>query len=828
MRVPVSWLREFVDIADASTSELDAALVRQGLEVEAIHDAGLRGPLVVGAVRAIEELTEFRKPIRHCQVDVGEAEPRSIVCGATNFQVGDLVTVALPGAMLPGGFAISARKTYGRVSDGMICSARELGLGDDPGGILVLDPGTAAPGADAVALLGLDETVIELAITPDMAHCLSLRGVAREVSHALAATYRDPAALVASAATSEPPYPVQVADPRGCDRFAGRAIRGIDPQRETPQWMKSRLTHAGMRPISLVVDITNYVMLELGQPMHAFDLAKLSGPIVVRRGQRGEQVTTLDGVTRAIDPDDLLITDDTGPIGLAAVMGGATTEISAATTDVLIECAHWDPVSVARTARRHKLPSEAAKRFERGVDSALGPVAAERAVQLLSTLAGGVIDDRVLDLDARQPTSSIDLDVALPGRIAGVDYAADTVRQRLIEIGCVVADGGRHAGGTLSVTPPSWRVDLTDPYDLVEEVIRLEGYDAIPSLLPATPESPGLSPRQRRDRAVAISLAEAGFTEVLCYPFVAPSVHDHCGLAPEDPRRAAYQLANPLSDAEPELRTSLLPGLLAALRRNVSRGQRDVALFEIGRVFPMAATAPPAPRLGVDRRPSDAELAALFAAVPDQPMHLGVVLTGAMQLAGWWGAGQPADWSDAIAAVRLIAERAGAELTVTAAEYAPWHPGRCARFTVDGGPDGPHIVGHAGELHPRVCAALGLPPRTCAAELDLATLPVPAVTAAPRLSAFPSALQDVALVVDATTPAVAVEQALVTGAGELLEDLRLFDVFTGAQIGQGRKSLAYALTFRAADRTLTAEEVTVARDAAIAEAARQVGAELRR
>jgi phenylalanyl-tRNA synthetase beta chain len=823
MRVPVSWLREYVELADASIEEIDAALVRMGLEVEAVHRLGedVSGPIVVGEVREITELTEFKKPIRHCLVDVGEAELASIVCGATNFAVGDWVVVVRPGAALPGGFKIGARQTYGHLSEGMICSLRELGLGDDHAGILVLprtglSEGTA-PGSDAIALLELVDTVFELAITPDRGYCLSVRGIARELSHGLGTAFRDPGAVLAPTRTAKPPYPIEVVDTAGCDRFVARAVTGIDPSAPTPLWMKRRLLLAGVRSISLTVDITNYLMLELGQPMHAFDRARLSGPIVVRRGEAGERVRTLDGADRKVDPEDLLITDGTGPIGLAAVMGGATTEVSPATTDVLIEAAHWDPVSIARTARRHKLPSEASKRFERGVDPEMAPVAAERAVQLLTELGGGTADERVLDLDYRQPVAPIRLDVELPSRVVGVTYPREAVELALSDIGCSVE------GGTmLNVTPPSWRPDLTDPYDLVEEVVRISGYDAVPPVLPQTPASSGLTADQRRRRSVARTLAEAGYVEVLCYPFVSPSVHDAFGLEPDDPRRVACRIANPISDEEPELRTSLLPGLLKTLIRNAGRGQRDLALFEIGVVFHPDPHAGPAPRLGVDRRPTDEELAALYAAVPAQPRHVAVVLSGERDPSGWWGDGRGANWADAVEAARIVAGAAGVELQVRQGQNPPWHPGRCAELVV-----GDQIVGYAGELHPGVLAALDLPARTCAMELDLDALPAARVPVGPELSSFPPALIDVALVVPAETPAATVGTALEAGAGELLESLRLFDVFTGPQLGEGRKSLAYKLTFRAPDRTLTAEEAVTARDAAVAEAARRTGAVLR-
>lgn len=819
MRVPVSWLREYV-AAPADPAVLEPALVRIGLEVESIVDlrASVTGPLVVGRVVSFSDVTGVQKPIRYCQVDVGSPDgPRGIICGATNFSAGDLVVVALPGAVLAGGFSIAARKTYGHVSDGMVCSARELRLGDDHTGILVLSSGS--PGEDARPLVGLDDIVVELAVTPDRGYCLSIRGVARELSHSLGLPFRDPAARDAPGATADPAYPVSVKDPTGCDRFAARLVRGVDPTAESPQWMRSRLAHAGMRPISLAVDITNYLMLELGQPMHAFDAAALSGPLVVRRAKAGERLATIDGVERVLDPEDMVICDDRGPISLAAVMGGTATEVSSSTVDVLFEAAHWDPVMVARTARRHKLFSEAAKRWERGVDPTLPLPALERAVTLLTELGGGSVDPRILDISSVAPREPVRLPADLPARVAGVPYPPDRVVALLAEIGCVVATDGDE----LVATPPSWRPDLTDPADFVEEVVRLDGYDAVPSVLPVAPPGNGLTATQRRRRTVGRALAEAGYVEVLSYPFIGAADLDALGLPADDPRRNVVRLANPLSEEEPALRTTLLPPLLATLRRNQGRGLRDVSLYEIGLVFrPRAGTGSGPPRMGVAHRPSDVELAKAETYLPAQPWHVAIVSSGDAEPAGWWGAGRPAGWADAIEAARLTVASAGARAEVRQAAYAPWHPGRCAEIVVDGA-----VVGHAGELHPAVCAALDLPKRTCAAELVLDALPLPSVVPAARFSTFPPALIDVALIVDAETPAATVEGALVAGAGELLESVRLFDVYSSAQLGEGRKSLAYKLTFRAADRTLTVEEAVAARDAAVAEAARRVGAVLR-
>ncbi|MGY1683192.1 phenylalanine--tRNA ligase subunit beta [Geodermatophilus sp. SYSU D01176] len=818
MRVPIGWLAEHVDVpAGTPVEDLDTAFVRLGLEVEEVHrPAEVTGPLVVGRVLEIEELTGFKKPIRWCQVDVGEAEPRGIVCGATNFAVGDAVVVALPGAVLPGGFAIAARTTYDRVSDGMICSVRELGVGEDHAGILVLGDDAPAPGTPAGPVVGLDDVVIELAITPDRGYCLSMRGLAREMGTGLGVPWRDPGALDPPPWSGEPAWSVAVEDADRCDRFSMIALEGLDPTAPTPWWMRRRLAQSGVRSISLAVDVTNYVMLELGQPMHAFDRDRVRGPIVVRRAREGERLTTLDGADRALSSDDLLITDDSGPIGLAAVMGGASTEIGDGTSNVLLEAAHWEPTGVARTARRHRLPSEAAKRFERGVDPEMTVAALTRAVALLAEYGGARVVGSPVDVDTRGPRPTIALDPARPGRVAGVPYPPARVTALLTAVGCTV-DGD----DPLTVTPPSWRPDLTDPADLVEEVVRLAGYDDVPSVLPTAPPGRGLTERQRRRRAVGRALAEFGYVEAPSFPFVGTAALDALGLDADDPRRQVVLVRNPLSEEEPALRTTLLPGLLAALARNLSRGIRDVALFEHGAVFPGGERAP-APLPGVDRRPDDETLAALLGAVPEQPWHVAVALAGHREPRGWWGQGRPAVWADAVQAAHRVAEAAGVRLTVRAGDRAPWHPGRCAELLVGG-----RVVGHAGELHPRVCAALDLPARTAVMELDADALPPAPVATGPHLSSFPPVFVDLAFVLDEGVPAAAVEESIREAAGELLETVRLFDVYTGPQVGEGRRSLAYSLTLRAPDRTLSGEEAAEVRQRVVAfvEQARQ--AELR-
>ena len=851
MRAPVSWIRDYVDLpADCSVEDLAARLTALGLKLEALHGAQVTGPVVVGRVQALlREEQKNGKTINWCRVDVGPEHndpdfsdekvgtgpARGIVCGAHNFVAGDLVVASLPGAVLPGGFAIAARKTYGHVSDGMICSARELGLGDDaalpsgaqaaPTGIIVLPPDSARPGEDALKILGLDDTVIEFEINPDRAYALSLRGVAREAALAYGVPFRDPAARTfptAAEASLRPEdvtdgaYPVRIDDLERCPVFVTRVVTGFDPTAPTPEFIATRVKAAGMRSVSLAVDVTNYVMLELGQPNHAYDRAKVAGPIVVRRAKAGERLTTLDGVERVLDEDDLLITDDSGAIGLAGVMGGENTEISETTTEIVIEAAHFEPSGIFRSQRRHKLPSEASKRFERGVDPLLPPVAAARVAELLARYGGGTIEPGATQAGTFPRPGSITIPADLPARITGMPIDAATTVANLEAVGCRVTS----SGDMLTAQVPTWRRDLADPYDLVEEVARIVGYENVPSVLPPAPAGGGLTRAQRLRRRVGFALAGAGLVEVKTYPFVGPSDFDKLGLPADDALRRTVDIANPLSAERPSLTTTLLPGLLDTAARNIGRGRNEVAIFEIDSVFLPTPDAAKAPILGIERRPTDDELATLFAAIPHQPRVLAGVLAGEIEASGWWGAGRAADWADAIAVVREVARVLGLTIAVEADDHAPWHPGRCARLSVDG-----TAVGHAGELHPRVVRNYGLPARAVAFAVDLdALLAAASVPAAPEFSNQPLAKEDVALVVDAGVTAESVAAALRAGAGELLESVRLFDVYVGPQIGEGKKSLAYALRFRSPDRTLTEAETSAARDAAVTAAAEATGA----
>jgi phenylalanyl-tRNA synthetase beta chain len=824
MKAPLSWIRAYVDLPDdVSPADLAHRLTALGLKLEALESPGsdLAGPVVVGRVLSMEpEPQKNGKTINWCQVDCGpEHGEHGVVCGAHNFSPGDLVVVSLPGATLPGGFEIASRKTYGHVSDGMICSTKELGTGEDHGGILVLDPridGDLAPGDEVVDLLGLRDDVIEFEINPDRAYALSLRGIAREAAIAYDVPFHDPAERDVPT-PNDGGYPVRVEAPDACPVFATRTVTGFDPAAPTPRHIARRIQLAGMRPISLGVDVTNYVMLELGQPVHGYDGDKLAGPIVVRRATEGEKITTLDDVRRSLSAEDLLITDDSGPIGIAGVMGGQTTELSETSSTVVIEAAHFEPTTIFRSARRHKLPSEASKRFERGVDPLLPAFAADRVARLLVEHGGGTVTDGVTYVGTPPQPQPITAPADLPARITGMAIDADTTVAHLRTVGCTVTTDG----ATLTALPPTWRPDVTDPYDLVEEVARIVGYTQVPSVLPSAPSGRGLTRSQKLRRRVGFALAGAGLVEVKNWPFVGPADFDRLGLPDDDVRRDTIRMANPLSEQKPVLTTTLLPGLLDTAARNVGRGLSSVAIYETAPVFVPTPERLKAPILGVDWRPDDADLAKLMAAVPRQPLTLAVVLAGDRDGSGWWGTGRPVSWADAVQVVREVARVLRVEVEVVQATRAPWHPGRCAELRVDG-----VELGHAGELHPAVCAAYGLPARTSAVEVDLGFLidRAPLAVEPEPFSTYPVAKEDVAFELDAAVPAEAVVRVIREAAGELLESVRVFDLYTGAPIPAGRKSLAFALRFRAPDRTLTEAETAQARDAAVARVVAELGA----
>lgn len=816
MRAPLSWIKEFVEIPATVTAEqISDGLIRVGFEVEEIitQGADLTGPLKFGKVLSIEEITEFKKPIRYVGLDCGEGETRYVICGATNFAVGDIVCVAIPGAVLPGNFAISARETYGKTSNGMICSGRELGISEDHAGIMTFAEGSVEIGGDAIAALEINDVIFDIAVNPDRGYALSIRGVAREVAASLGLSFTDPVDALRNTSFENTGKGVtaKIVDQDAASVFYLRTLSNFDQSAQTPVWMRRRIEKMGMRSISLVVDVTNYVMLELGQPLHAFDADKITGGLSIKRAGSVQKFTTLDGQERTLDPDDLMVCDDAKPLALAGTMGGLESEITETTSRIAVEAVRFNPVAVAKNSRRHKLSSEASRRLERSVDPSLAKFSSARFVQLLTSLSTAQHVETVVD-GAPRYAPIVKVDPAYVASVLGIEITPAEIAQHLRSVGCDVNES------TFEVDPPSWRSDLLQPADFVEEVARMVGYDKIPSILPPRPLHASLTPTQKRRRAIAAMLASRGFAEVQTFPFTNQETIDAMGFVGE--RAATYRIANPMSEEFPLMRVHLVPGLIEVAQRNISRGAKDFAIFEMGSIFRSAQKLVPAisPELG--KRPDQSVIDAITASVPPQAYHVAGLLVGKTENSDWQGPARSYTWRDAIAYAQDILQLCNLNWEIKRSDFAPWHPGRCAELIVDG-----KAVAHAGELHPRIVAAYGLPERSVAFAVGLSALPDTKLVRPFTVGTMPAALQDVALIVDESVAAGDVQDALRAGAGNLLESITLFDRYD--KIGDGKISLAFSLVFRAHDRTLTGAEITEAREAAVAEAEKRTGAVLR-
>ena len=807
MRVPLSWLFEYVD-PGLDPEALADLLTVGGLAVEAIHQptAGTRGVVIAEVLDAAH--IEGSDKLHLVHVTDG-ATTHEIVCGASNYRPGDKVAAALPGAVLTATFEIGAKKLFGHTSNGMLASARELGVGDDHGGIWILDE-DAPVGGDLTQWLGLDDTVLELEITPDRGYALSIIGIARDIAALTGAELRLPD-VGGDAAGGEVGVPVEIADPVLCPRFDARRIEGVSVRR-SPAWVQRRLTAAGMRPVSSIVDATNLSMLETGHPAHAYDLNLLAGPrIEVRRARAGEAFPTLDGVERTCHADDLVIADADGPVGFAGAMGGERTEVNDATTTVLLEVASFDPASVLRTARRHQLLSDASKRFEKTVPAATVPFGAARCAQLITQLAGGHVVGRDDHGGEPPPAESIRLRPARARSLLGIEVAGEEQAALLERIDCTVAGEGEQ----LAVTPPAWRPDLRIEEDLYEEIARVYGYDRIPQSVPSSGQVGGRGPRDEAVRAVRRSLAGAGWAEALLLPFFSVTDVDALHLSGGDRRSSVITLVNPLSKEESALRTTLLPGLLRALRRNVNRQVADVALFEVGRGFLPPTDDDP----GAPGGPGGVTL-------PAEPLLLGFAATGMFEQPRHDEPGRVVDVYDVLGAVEVVRLVLGLPpLDVEAADDAPYHPGRAARLLLDGA-----VIGVVGELHPRVVATFDVPARTLAGEVRLDLLTAQGLRAAEPVqpSPLPGARFDVAVIVAEDVPAATVERVVRAAAGQTLSSCRLFDVFTGSQVGDGFKSLAYALRLDDSERQLTDADVTAAIERIAVAVAAELDGRLRR
>ena len=816
MRAPLSWIKEFVDIPSSVTAEqISDGLIRVGFEVEEIikQGADLTGPLKFAKVLSIEEITEFKKPIRYVGLDCGEGQTRYVICGATNFAVGDLVVAALPGAVLPGDFKIGARETYGKTSNGMICSGRELGISDDHAGIMVFAESEVTIGADAIEALQINDVIFDVAVNPDRGYALSIRGIAREVAGSLGLKFTDPVEALRTLKFAETGKGVsaKIADKSTASVFYLRTLSNFDPKATTPIWMRRRIEKMGMRSISLVVDVTNYVMLELGQPLHAFDKSKIKGGLTVKRSGKVQKFVTLDGQERTLNADDLMVCDDDQPLALAGTMGGLSSEITETTTDIALEAVHFCPVCIAKNSRRHKLSSEASRRLERSVDPSLAEFASARFVQLLTAHSSAQHVATVVD---GEPIYAplVTIDPTYVSKTLGFEIPVKQVAEVLRVIGCDVDEK------SFTVDPPSWRADLLTAADFTEEVARMIGYDKIPSVLPPRPLHATLTPMQKRRRAVATMLASRGLAEVQTFPFTNQVTIDSMGFVGE--RASTYKVANPMSEEFPLMRVHLVPGLIEVAQRNISRGAKDFAIFEMGSIFRSSQKLVPAVSPDLSKRPGQKIIDEIFASVPPQGYHVAGLLVGKTENENWQRKARAYNWQDAIAYAQDILALCNLEWTVARSDLAPWHPGRCAELIVNG-----KAVAHAGELHPRIIAAHGLPERSVAFAVALSALPDSTLVRPTTVGTMPAALQDVALIVESTVSAADIEGALREGAGELLESITLFDRYD--KIGDGKISLAFTLVFRAQDRTLTGEEVSAMREAATAVAAAKFGAVVR-
>ena len=816
MRAPLSWIKDFVDLPSSLTADdISKGLVRVGFEVEdVIHQgAEVKGPLVFGEVLSIEEITEFKKPIRYVELDCGEKQTRFVICGATNFVVGDMVLVALPGSVLPGNFEIAARETYGKTSNGMICSAKELDLSDDHAGIMVFDKEQVSSKDDVREKLQLDDIIFDIAVNPDRGYALSIRGVAREIAGAFDLKFNDPANQLRGLNFEKSGSGVKpkIDDKESASVFYLRTLSNFDSKATTPLWMRRRIEKMGMRSISLVVDVTNYVMLELGQPLHAFDRKKIKGDLRVARAGKSAKFVTLDGQERTLDPADLMVCDDERPLALAGTMGGLYSEITDETTEIALEAVRFNPIAIAQNSRRHKLSSEASRRLERGVDPCLAELASARFVQLLTEHSSAKHVETLSTGEATYPVS-FTINPAQISTILGFEVSSTQILKSLQTVGCEVNESN------FEINPPTWRPDLTNVSDIAEEVARIIGYDSIPSILPNRPLHASLTPIQKRRRVIAAFLANRGFSEVLTFPFTNQKTIDEMGFVGS--RASTYALANPMSDENPLLRVHLIPGLIEVAARNISRGAQDFAIFETGSIFRSTKKLDAFVNPDTSVRPGQQIISKIFESVPDQIEMVAGLLVGKREVEDWQGKSQSFEWSDAISFAQEILDLCHLEYEVKRSDLAPWHPGRCAELIVDG-----TVVAHAGEVHPRILAQYNLPARSSAFAINLDALPASTLVKPSRVGVMPAAVQDVALIVDSHVPALEVQQALREGAGDLLESIALFDRYD--KVGDGKVSLAFTLTFRAEDRTLTGEEVSAMREAATNLATKRCGAIVR-
>ena len=812
MKVLWSWVLEYCDLDHVPTvAEGAAALTRGGLEIEGITDlgAGFTGVVVAEVIGKTAHPESTKLTLVDVITERGGA-PTRVVCGASNVpEPGRKVLWAQVGATLPGGITLAPKPVKGIVSPGMLCAEDELGLGTDHAGIVVLDADDMTPlGAPAQRALGIADHVLELNAPPNRGDVLGHVGVARELCAGLRGTLVWPdhdltACTSAAGPESVAPPTVTIADATACPRYTARIVDGVTVRSggAVARKLAQRLRAVGVRPISNVVDVTNYVMFELGTPLHAFDADRLqAGVVAVSHAADGEPFTTLDGVARTLVPEDLVIRDGSRGIALAGVMGGLDTEVTATTTRVLLEAASFAPKTIRRTARRLGLHSEASHRFERGVDPELAAVASARAARLLCEVAGGTVRGLLVDTyPVARVARAVTLRLARVRMLTGVALDAAACRDALERLQFTVtpaAGSGADAGAVLEVTPPSCRTDILREVDVIEEILRMVGYEQVASTLPALRAAPGVRPADPAERARA-ALAQAGAHEALTYAFQSVERNAALELPPTDRRAQPIALRNPMSAEQAVMRTSLLPNLLAAVARNHSHGRPDVALFEVGSVFLRRGQ-------GMSERPIH-ELA-------DEPVWAAGVLAGKRRVQ--LGDGGAYDAFDAkalaLAAIRGVAGEVAVAARATTKPVSYLHPGVAGELLIDG-----VVVGCFGEVHPRTRARLGITVPVFAFDLDLGRLPTAGPAQMKAIPRFPGSTRDISLLLGAAIPAARVQDVIQRANQPLVSGVRLLEDYRDAKLGEGMKSMLWSIAYRAADRTLTDAEVDAAHDAIV-------------
>jgi phenylalanyl-tRNA synthetase beta chain len=800
MRVPLSWLADHVDLGGVSATALADKLTFAGLEIERVDRVGedICGVLTARVLEVRRHPGADRLAL--VTIEAG-GEPREVVCGAHNYAPGDVVPWAAPGAKLPGGVEIGRRPVRGVISEGMLASAKELDVFDDHSGILVLPPDTPV-GEDLVEAVRLRDSVLDVKTALNRGDVLSMRGVAREVALVLDTELRP---IEVELAETGPPAAelatVEVSDEQGCPLYTARVIEGVDAMRPSPLWMARRLFLYGQRPLGAVVDVTNYLLLDQGQPLHAFDLDLVPGQrILVRRAADGERLLTLDGRVRELDGGDTLITSGEQPIALAGIIGGEDTEVRPSTRRVLLESAHFPPGGVRRTMHRLGITTESGQRWARGVDPEGAPVICDRAAALIGALTGGTVARGRLEAGPGvPPRPPIRLDWRRSSERLGAPADPDFAATRLTRIGCTVSTPDAE---TVVAVPPSWRFDIEQWADLEEEVARLWGYEHLPLTLPKATGGQ-LTAEQRLRRHTREVLAGMGLTEVQTYPFISHADLDRLELDPRDARRRTLRIVNPLSEERPELRTTLLVGLAEVAAANLASGNASVAAYEIGAVF--------LPR-------GEGQL-------PDEPRRLGVILAGRRQSGRFDDPVRPYDFADAKGIVEGLAAALGVrDLRYQAVAGMPMHPGRRAEVRL-----GERSIGVVGQLHPRVAGRHGLPTNSFAVELELTPLLEAAPTTIPARtpSPYPELAFDVAFIVPPGVAAADLEETLAEAAGELLARLSLFDAYQGDPLPPGHRNLAYRVVLQAPDRTLSDADAAVVRQRMEALARERLAAALR-